>query len=503
MKQYNKNLWPITLAKCALIVLAGLVFYFGIESYSRVEVDSIAERTLLTQKRLISLQQRAFGSESDIIASLILDDELLEKIYEADRRPLERARVGRELQERYFPLFVKLSGEGLNRLRFRLGDGSTLLCVEDTNLSGESRFYSSSAAGVLKKGRRPLYGFGLDREGGGYRALYPLFYRGEYAGSAEISFKFEELKRALEDVSERACRFTLAIRYDLLEKSLQKSALKGYTQSFIDPAFAVREDMLGDLEVLKKAKYRVELLPYREFYTVLEDESTQQELYYTVGFIPLTLIDGDMAGYYIVVHKDSGAIAQVMSIAGIAYWALALMVFVSLVLTIMVHIYRAKAHAADIDALTGIYNRRGCLKRLKSGDKRYALLYIDIDHFKRINDTFGHETGDMVLKEVVHIISAHIRKDDVFCRHGGEEFLLFVANASEAQAAAVAEKLRKHIQIHRFEKVGDLTVSIGVAVRGRNESIGSLIARADKNLYKAKSEGRNRVVPGKQAEKRE
>ncbi len=490
----------MTLAKCALIVLAGLVVYFGIEFYTKIEVNSIAERTVVTQKRLIALQQETFRSESDIISSLIFDDGLRKKMYEAKENLLSKDELRRELLEKYTPIFDKLSRHGLRHLQFHLSDGSSLLRVHNSKLCGDSLLFRTSIARVVKNHKKPVYGFEIGRNGGAYRAVYPLFYSNEYVGSAEVSFSFETLKKALEDVSERACRFALALEYSLLEKSLEKKMLEVYRPSFIDPAFAVREDMLQDLEVLKKAEFKADLLPYREFFEVIEDENIEPQQYYIASFIPLTLIDGKMGGYYIIVHKDSGAIAQVMSIAGIAYWALALMVFVSLVLTIMVHIYRLKAHAANIDSLTGIYNRRGCLKRLKNGDSRYALLYIDIDHFKEINDKYGHETGDNVLKEVVHIISAHIRKDDVFCRHGGEEFLLFVANANEAQAAAIAEKLRKHIQIHRFEKIGDLTVSVGVAVRERNESIGSLIARADKNLYRAKNGGRNRVV-GEETEK--
>jgi len=133
------------------------------------------------------------------------------------------------------------------------------------------------------------------------------------------------------------------------------------------------------------------------------------------------------------------------------------------------------------------------VRRLGNNGKRYALLFVDIDHFKQINDTYGHDVGDEVFKTVARIIATHIRRDDVLYRYGGEEFLVFVSNASQEQARMIAKKLRKHIQIHRFDEVENVTVNIGIAIRRRNESIGSLIARADKNLYKAKNEGRNRV----------
>ncbi len=493
MKQYNKNLWPITLAKCALIVIAGLVFYFGIEFYSKMETDSIAERTVVTQKRLIALQQEAFRSESDMIASLIFDADLKREMFEAFHDDARRPAVRERLLERYRPVYEKLSKLGLRHLQIHLPDGSSFLRVHNAGYSGDSLLFRPSIASVIRK-HKPVYGFEIGRYGGAYRAVYPLLYGGEYVGSAELSFSFKNLKNAIEEVSRGACRLVVAFEGELLKKGLDKKMLEAYRPCAVDPSFMVEKGMDHVTRILQERGFRTKLTPYREFYTILEEERGGEPHFYIASFIPLKLVNGREGGYYIVIHKDNGAIAQVVSIANIAYLALALLVLVSLVLTIMVHIYRLKAHAANIDALTGIYNRRGCLKQLKNGDRRYALLYIDIDHFKQINDRYGHERGDLVLKEVVHIISAHIRKDDVFCRHGGEEFLLFVANAAEEQAKAIAEKLRKHIQIHKFEEVGNITVSVGIAIRQRNESIGSLIARADKNLYKAKNEGRNRVV---------
>ncbi|WP_457598174.1 diguanylate cyclase [Hydrogenimonas sp.] len=483
----------MTLAKCALIVIAGLIFYFGIEFYTKMEVDSIAERTVVTQKRLIALQQEAFRSESDMIAALIFDGDLKKEMFEAFRDDARRGTIRQQLLERYRPVYEKLSKLGLRHLQLHLPDGSSFLRVHNARYSGDSLLFRPSIASVIRE-HKPVYGFEIGRYGGAYRAVYPLFHEGVYVGSAELSFSFNILKKAIEEVSRGACRLVLAFDGDLLKKSLDRKMLEGYRPCAVDPAFMVKKEMYHVTRILQEKRYRADLIPYREFFTILEEERASEPVFYVASFIPLKLISGREGGYYIVIHRDKGAIAQVMAVANIAYFALGLLVLVSLVLTIMVHIYRLKAHAANIDALTGIYNRRGCLKQLKNGDRRYALLYIDIDHFKQINDKYGHERGDLVLKEVVHIISAHIRKDDVFCRHGGEEFLLFVANAAEPQAAAIAEKLRKHIQIHRFEEVGNITVSVGIAIRERNESIGSLIARADKNLYKAKNDGRNRVV---------
>ncbi len=492
MKIYNKNLWPATLIKCALIVLIGLVIGIGIDRYSEAEIDSVARQTVATQKRLIELQMEAFRVESDTISDLIIDIETKKLMYDV-RNGADADSIRDELLAYYLPLYEKLSGHNLRHLQFHLPDGRSFLRVHRPEDYGDSLLFRPSIERVIHT-RKPVYGFEIGRNFGAYRAVYPLFYRMEYVGSVELSFAFSAMKEALEAVGDGLSRYFLVLDETRLKKSAAKKKLENYRPCFIDDKFVIEKDIGEGARLLRESGYKTDLLPYREFYTILTSSEEGRDELYTASFIPLKLVDDGYGGYYIIVHKDTGALAQVLSTTRIAYYALGLLVIVLLILTVMVHIYRIKAHAADIDTLTGVYNRRGCMKRLKRGNRRYALLYIDIDHFKKINDTFGHDTGDRVLKEVARLITAHIRKDDVFCRQGGEEFLLFVANASEMQAMQVAQKLRKHIQFHKFEKVENVTVSIGIAIREKNESIGSLISRADKNLYRAKKGGRNRVV---------
>ncbi len=478
--------------KCALIVLIGMILYFGIERYSEAEIDSVARQTVTTQKRLIELQMEAFIMESDTISDLIFDIETKKLMFDV-QNGADAAKIRSELLAYYLPVYEKLSKHNLRHLQFHLPDGRSFLRVHQPENYGDSLLFRPSIERVIHT-HKPVYGFEIGRNFGAYRAVYPLFYRMEYVGSVELSFAFSAMKTALEAVGGGLSRYFLVLDEALLKKSAGKKRLENYRPCFIDEKFVIEKNIGEGARLLKESGYKTPLLPYREFYTILKNREEGRNELYTVSFIPLKLVNDGYGGYYIIVHKDTGALAQVLSMTRIAYFALGLLVLVLLILTIMVHIYRLKAHAADIDTLTGVYNRRGCLKRLKNGSKRYALLYIDIDHFKKINDTYGHEIGDRVLKEVARLITAHIRKDDVFCRQGGEEFLLFVANASEAQAMQVAQKLRKHIQIHKFDEVENVTVSIGIAVREKNESIGSLISRADKNLYRAKNEGRNRVV---------
>ncbi|WP_164931931.1 GGDEF domain-containing protein [Janthinobacterium sp. 17J80-10] len=167
---------------------------------------------------------------------------------------------------------------------------------------------------------------------------------------------------------------------------------------------------------------------------------------------------------------------------------------------------RAKAeHAARIDSLTGMWNRRHFeLEALREIDraKRYglpvSLVMFDIDHFKLVNDRFGHLAGDDVLKQIAVIVQDSLRTSDLACRWGGEEFAILMPVAL-ADAVTVAEKLRFAIAQHDFAEVGKLSISGGCAQLGRGEDLTGWSRRADAALYRAKGAGRNRVendVPG-------
>jgi two-component system cell cycle response regulator len=150
-----------------------------------------------------------------------------------------------------------------------------------------------------------------------------------------------------------------------------------------------------------------------------------------------------------------------------------------------------------IDPLTGIYNRRhfnAVLDRIyeESNNQKteFSLMIIDIDHFKRFNDTYGHDTGDIVLKTVVDTIKNNIRKNlDMFFRFGGEEFVIITSDKKDG-AIKLAQKLNG-LDYNHVEKI---TISIGVSFFRKGVLKEELIKIADMNLYKAKETGRNRVV---------
>lgn len=157
-------------------------------------------------------------------------------------------------------------------------------------------------------------------------------------------------------------------------------------------------------------------------------------------------------------------------------------------------------HYASHDALTNVLTRRSFLAsgeqelaRCRRHGRRMALLLLDIDHFKAINDSYGHQTGDRVLVDFVGRIQPLLRRPDLLARFGGEEFVLLLPETSQDEAVAVAERILAAVA-EPHEGLPAVTVSIGVASNRADESeLDAVLARADKALYKAKAEGRNRV----------
>ncbi|MDR3343772.1 MAG: GGDEF domain-containing protein [Treponema sp.] len=162
-------------------------------------------------------------------------------------------------------------------------------------------------------------------------------------------------------------------------------------------------------------------------------------------------------------------------------------------------------HMATTDALTGISNRQNFLdtatiffNSCKYTQNCIAVLFLDIDHFKNINDTYGHSFGDDVLKRLADAIRQSLRQDDLFCRYGGEEFLVFILSNNLSSTTMVAQRIMDEVRAISFTQYPEFafTVSIGIAlgIPQDQETIANYIDKADSALYEAKNTGRNKIV---------
>jgi len=160
---------------------------------------------------------------------------------------------------------------------------------------------------------------------------------------------------------------------------------------------------------------------------------------------------------------------------------------------------------ASVDYLTNTYNRRyfyeigeNEFNKAIRYNHPFSIILFDIDYFKKINDTHGHDIGDKVLIQIADICKQLVRKTDLLARYGGEEFIAFLPETSGDQALTLAERLRSKIELHKFEpdSITQITISIGISKfeTFTNQTLDSIIKKADEALYLAKNRGRNCVV---------
>lgn len=212
-------------------------------------------------------------------------------------------------------------------------------------------------------------------------------------------------------------------------------------------------------------------------------------------------------GWYVVVEQ---AEADAMRDLNKSFWVnsgigvLIVLVTVGLIFYAVSHYQRRLEEMASTDKLTGLVNRQVfdealglALQRLRRQEDQFALLIIDIDHFKSVNDTYGHLVGDGVLVDVAGLIRKATRDSDLVCRWGGEEIIVLAHQCPLADAVRRAEDIRQLVEAHTIETQGQtvrVTVSAGVAACHDGDTADSLINRADAALYEAKNTGRNRVI---------
>lgn len=170
----------------------------------------------------------------------------------------------------------------------------------------------------------------------------------------------------------------------------------------------------------------------------------------------------------------------------------------------LAHIKVLSAHLSKIaytDSLTHIYNRLHFahfldveIDKVKRYGGTFSIIFFDLDHFKKVNDNYGHLVGDEILEEITNIVSKANRSADIFARYGGEEFIILTPETDISGALIHAERLRNAIEKYEFKTIGHLTSSFGVTeFNAEKDTIETLLDRADKALYLAKEDGRNRV----------
>ncbi len=314
-------------------------------------------------------------------------------------------------------------------------------------------------------------------------ASYPVDYKGEYIGSISSDFKSNMLSKIL---AEKYTTFIVDSKGVMLATNVKDFDLTHELKTVEDLPINLTYDDIKDIEVNEVVKVKGDRVvahnligsPYI-LYQVYSREAYLIDA--IIDFFPIVLIFIFFAITSLMLHRVRESEVKLKE-----------------TLSELESKQEELDYISKYDTLTNIYNRRGLYSELKYIEGHGALIgssviIFDIDHFKQVNDTYGHDVGDYVLTELCDVVKTYISENEIFARYGGEEFIIISKGTELEKTCELAEKIRVGIANHKFETIENLTVSLGVSTFRSKDTNDTWIKIADDALYKAKSDGRNKV----------
>ena len=517
MREYVRNAgfvikthrrWII--AATVAVLLWGLLLFTIISNYER-RTNLYISTELETLRSELDVSIKTYESFSKYVFEEIINKpEVLKLVAEAavgdeQIRDLKR----QELYQLLVADYSMLTEYRFRQLHFHFSDGVSFLRFHEPEKFGDRLFAVRDSIRVANQQQRYVSGFEEGRIFNGYRFVYPLRYEDRHIGTVEVSISMDYLMSMLNQLYPDNDLYFM-LRRDVVEDVVFEDMQDNYRQSpfspdyFFDKAVGAEADKYRQSFALSESlnqkieeAARGQILKQGDFGFFIENDDIDVE----VRFLSIKNIVGKQTAYIVSLREDQN-FSQMRFDHIKDIILITLILFMFLMLSFFYNRERIKLQKLSYsDSLTGIYNRYMFLRQAEKEFERYkrygsvfSITMIDIDHFKKVNDTYGHSEGDFVLREVTRIINDNLRKTDVFARWGGEEFIVMMPETRSDGAYSAAEKLRAAIACHQFGMVGRVTISLGVAMIGeQDKSLELLISRADEKLYEAKRAGRNRT----------
>lgn len=283
--------------------------------------------------------------------------------------------------------------------------------------------------------------------------------------------------------------------------SLQQELLQTMFDFQNDLLFIVEDDEIVDCNTNFLTFFGYEnLFAYREQHLVFAEHFIRENGYYSTTHDITWLDDTLSSGRRIKTSNYEGEVSTFLLRATPLPEDLSRFIVKCTEITELDEIYQEQERLAMVDSLTEIYNRLKFQQILEvewekviRSDEKIAIILFDIDNFKTVNDTYGHDFGDLALIQLAELMKSKVEQQHVFARWGGEEFIILVTNTVEKEAFQVAESLRFFIETKQFTGISKLTASFGVALYEQGTTREELMQRADIALYEAKKNGKNQV----------
>ena len=450
---------------------------------------------------------------SEYLFNTLIDENVLEMMYDASGEDSELRDVSREQLYHYLlDDYQLITAYDFRQLHFHLPNGDSFLRFHTPQRYGDNLFEYRTSIKRVNTDLEVVKGFEEGRIYNGYRFVYPLFYNDQHVGSVEVSISIATILDMLY-VNEADRGHFFLMRAEVVHALVFEEYLGNYSISelsdfyyfdrvvyaqFNDQRVIFAGNEIDDFFDSIHDEVAPKIIAMQPFYFTTEYDGS----YYTLQFMSLINIDGNHVGYIFTVYEDLDFRSLILQ--DYVVYPVIVLFYGILYFSLFVYVKDKKRiiKLSQTDSLTGLYNRLYFntvatkeLERSKRYDNQLSLIFMDIDHFKQINDTYGHLMGDEILREIANTLTHSVRQYDVVSRWGGEEFALLLPQTSRENACKVARKIKTIIAQTTFPVEDNITLSFGVAsFSDVCQSMDDMFLEADKNLYRAKELGRDTIV---------
>jgi diguanylate cyclase (GGDEF)-like protein len=434
---------------------------------------------------------------------------LLDKAIQSPKE--EQDKIRKDIYKMLIRNYKRLENMGISQVHFHLPDNRSFLRMYAPERYDDDLSQTRKSVVLANKTLKPQEGFEACPYMVGYRFVYPLFHNNKHIGSVEISYSDSSIVKNIvenfvydshilvsKDIAENTI---IAHKYGIIYKDTWES-----DEYYIDESTHKKikdtnfYEKLHSSQLKQKLQKKIESAkPFCE--TV--DYNYQQIV---TNFLPLPSVDGVKNIAYIVTYTKSSYLSRLEVEENYVTLLFLIVIFLVYAFSIYMIITREKLkELALFDTLTQLPNRalfkvelHNELMRAYRYKRKAAILFMDLDGFKEVNDTYGHHTGDEILQFVAHILSSSIRSVDIAARFAGDEFVVLLSNIKEDEdaiqvAKTIINKINEGTIINH--KVITLGASIGISIYPEHsQDADELLKLADAAMYKAKESGKNRVI---------
>ncbi len=494
-----------------VLLLWSSIMYITYQSFLNNKA-SYLDLQLKTFEGEVDSTLKTYETFSNYIHSEINRDAfVLKSLYEANTATENRkAQLRSSLYNYLLENYENMQKYDFRQLHFHLPSTESFLRMHSPSKYGDLLFDIRESVRIANEREIYVSGFEEGRIYNGFRYVYPLRYNEMHIGSVEVSISSASVLSVLSELYPKE-NFYFIIKKAVVNEKVFEDQTVNYIDSFISEDYYADIDVSSNSRVhnQKLGEYETELINTVRSQCApdLSDNKSFAQLihfrnqYYVVKFHAIDNIANKPVAYLISFSKND----DYKTIQNGFYKQAVLITLFSIMIIAFgwttANYQRKLRNASQRDHLTHLYNRHMFaelsmkeLRRLNRYGYDACIMMMDIDHFKKINDTFGHDGGDQALVDLSNLVANNIRESDIFARWGGEEFIFMLPHTSKDEALVLAEKIRKLIAECDAGILQHITVSIGVSnVNPNCKNLETSINSADEALYQAKENGRNRV----------